>query len=102
MQKLQLTISSGAKLALNTLLSRCGLDDPVATVFWARDAEGRDLGWMGGAYSRGDLAGEPIVQIGDVELYIEEDRWPQFEGKTLDFRKGKFWVEQGETGTDPE
>jgi Fe-S cluster assembly iron-binding protein IscA len=87
-----LVVTDAALQALEKLRADSKLNRPVASVFRARDTQGRDLGWLVGAYAREKVAHEPLVTIRGVEFYIEDDRWPELTGKTLDFVNGRFTV----------
>ena len=74
------------------MLKDSNIPNAVATVFHAQDTKGTDLGWLVGLYTRSKVAGEAIYNFEGIDFHIEEDRWQELDGKTLDFANGRFAI----------
>ena len=96
MPALSLRITDAARRALLHFLTETKLERPVATIFQETDKQGRSLRWRVGVYARDRVASEEFLTFDGIEFYIEEDRWPELEGCTLDFRDGYFAVNRND------
>ncbi len=94
-----LNLSKAALAKLLEYFERAELENHVATLAWATDGtdtRGNRLGphWSIGFYERTKVADEPIVNIQGINfVFMQPWKIADIEGKTLDFRNGRFFVE---------
>jgi hypothetical protein len=74
------------------MLSQSNLSNPIPTLVWSIDPEGKDPGWMIGSYERNNMDESMIVQIDDMEFVIEPQWRDSLENKVLDIERGFFKV----------
>ena len=94
-----LRITDIAKKELLKFMESGSLKSPVPSVIWAdgyEDSLGNSYGpnWSIGFYERESIKSEPLVEIDGIQFVFGQP-WKNEElnGKTLDFRNGKFVVE---------
>ncbi len=94
-----LTITEIAKKELLKFIESDSLKSAVPSVIWAEgheDSLGNSYGphWSIGFYERERIKDQPLVEIDGIQFVFGQP-WKNEElnGKTLDFRNGKFVVE---------
>jgi Fe-S cluster assembly iron-binding protein IscA len=89
---MKLTITNTARTKIASYLDTSGLADPVSAVLWASDLGGKNAEWTIGLYERAKIAPKWIVVCDGIEFYVDPADHPKLDGKTLDYRDGRFCI----------